>query len=153
MIIAYIVGVKAQQTETYQDYLARSGEDNNEHYYVKIDATKLLIAHTADTFVTPVFNGSASLRDAAGQLIEEVAKATRRKKTVDSAFIDSLYEQVSSLYRLDQIGAGDGTEKKDSSDMGPLPGTAVTLLCALVSVWILMGVYVLRQWLKKRKTH
>ncbi len=146
------VTLKAQQTPEYQDYLNRSGEDNDEHYYVKIDATKLLIAHTADTFVTPVFNGSASLRDAAGQLIEEVAKATRRKKTVDSAFIDSLYEQVSSLYRLDQIGASANGEKTDSSDMGPLPGTAVTLLCALVIVWLLMGIYVLRQWLKKRKT-
>ena len=146
------VTLKAQQTPEYQDYLNRSGEDNDEHYYVKIDATKLLINHTADTFVTPVFNGSASLRDAAGQLIEEVAKATRRKKTVDDAFIDSLYDQVRSLYRLDQIGAAAGADNTDASDMGPLPGTAVTLLCALAVVWLLMGLYVLKQWLKKRKT-
>ena len=146
------VTLKAQQTPEYQDYLNRSGEDNDEHYYVKIDATKLLINHTADTFVTPVFNGSASLRDAAGQLIEEVAKATRRKKTVDDAFIDSLYDQVGSLYRLDQIGAAAGADNTDASDMGPLSGTAVTLLCALAVVWLLMGLYVLKQWLKKRKT-
>ena len=146
------VTLKAQRTPEYQDYLTRSGEDNNEHYYVKIDATKLLIDHTADTFVTPVFNGSASLRDAAGQLIEEVAKGIRRKKTVDDAFISSLYDQVSSLYRLDQIGAAADSGNSDSSDMGPLPGTAVTLLTALVAVWLLMGLYVLKAWLKKRKT-
>lgn len=28
-----------------------------------------------NTFVTPVFNGSASLRDASGQLIENVVKS------------------------------------------------------------------------------
>ncbi len=145
------VTLKAQQTPEYQDYLSRSGEDNEEHYYVKIDATRLLLSHTADTFVTPVFNGSASLRDAAGQLIEEVAKATRRKKTVDDAFIASLYDQVSSLYRLDQIGAEAEEDPTDSSDLGPLPGTAVTLLCALAAAWVLMGVYALRQKLKKRK--
>ncbi len=145
------VTLKARNTPEYQDYLNRSGEDNNEHYYVKIDATKLLIDYTADTFVTPVFNGSASLRDAAGQLIEEVAKGVRRKKTVDDAFIDSLYNQVSSLYRLDQIGAAAENDSSDSSDMGPLPGTAVTLLCALVIIWIVMGLYMLKQYIRTRK--
>ena len=143
------VTLKAQQTAEYQDYLARSGEDNREHYYVKIDAAQVLLNHTADTFVTPVFNGSASLRDAAGQMIEEVAKGVRRKKTVDDAFIAALYDQMNSLYHLDQIGAQLGNT--DSGDMGPLPGTAVTLLVALVAVWILMGLYVLRGWIRKRK--
>ena len=32
-----------------------------------------------------------------------------------------------------------------------MPGTAVTLLCALAAAWVLMGVYALRQKLKKRK--
>ena len=53
---------KAQQDPTYQDYLSRSGEDNDTYYDVKIEATQLLLDHTDDTFVTPVFNGSASLR-------------------------------------------------------------------------------------------
>ncbi len=145
------VTLKAQQTPEYQDYLAHSGEDNDNHYYVKIDAAKLLLSHTADTFVTPVFNGSASLRDAAGQLIEETAKAIRRKKTVDDAFINNLYDQVSSLYRLDQIGVQPGENKTDENDMGPLPGTAVALLCALVAAWLLMGLYLLRQEAKKHR--
>ena len=38
--------------------------------------------------MTPVFNGSASLRNAAGQMIEEVAKSTRRNQTIDDAYMD-----------------------------------------------------------------
>ena len=45
------------------------------HYDVKIKASRLLLDHVDDTFVTPVFNGSASLRSASGQLVEEVTKA------------------------------------------------------------------------------
>ena len=37
--------------------------------------------NTDKTFTTPVFNGSTSLRDAAGQLIENVTKSVRRKET------------------------------------------------------------------------
>lgn len=74
---------KAQDSAEYQDYLSRAGEDNSTYYDVKIQASKMLLDHTDDTFVTPVFNGSASLRDAAGQLIEDTVKAIRRKKTVD----------------------------------------------------------------------
>ena len=68
---------KAQSSDAYQDYLARSGEDNSTHYDVKIMASKLLLDNTQNTFVTPVYNGSASLRSAAGQMIEEVTKAAQ----------------------------------------------------------------------------
>ena len=77
----------------------------NTHYAVKIEATQLLLDHIEDTFVTPVFNGSASLRDAAGQLIENVVKSCRRGETVDDAYFEKLYSDVNSLYRLDQTGA------------------------------------------------
>ena len=120
---------KAQESPEYQDYLNRSGEDNDLHYSVKLQATQLLLDHVDDTFVTPVFNGSASLRDAAGQMIEEVTKGVRRKKTVDDAFVADLYEKMTSLYRLDlegKQGASDGKE-----DFGPLPATARWLLGAL----------------------
>ncbi|MBQ9343134.1 MAG: extracellular solute-binding protein [Clostridia bacterium] len=144
------VTLKAQQDAVYQDYLSRKGKDNDMYYSIKLDASELLMAHTGDTFVTPVFNGSASLRDAAGQLIEEVAKSVRRKKTVDEAFMTSLYAQINSLYRLDQIGSQQGSIDT-KADLGPLPGTAVTLLCALGTVWVLIGLYVLRRALKAKK--
>ena len=140
------VPLKAQQSGVYQDYLSREGEDNDLYYPVKLQASRLLIDNTENSFVTPVFNGSASLRDAAGQMIENVTKSVNRRQTVDDAFVDKLYKEVNSLYRLDQTGAI-GVQK----DLGPLPSTAVTLLITLVAVWALMGLYVLRSALKKKK--
>lgn len=93
---------KAQNSAEYQDYLSECGADNGTHYAVKIEASKLLLDHVDNTFVTPVFNGSASLRDASGQLIENVVKSTRRKETVDDAYMQKLYSDVESLYRLGQ---------------------------------------------------
>lgn len=130
------VTTKAQNSDEYIDYLNRAGEDNIEHYQTKIDASKLLINNTNNTFVTPVFNGSASLRLAAGQLIEETCKAVRRKKTIDEEFIKNLYSDINSLYRLDQINTV-GTKE----DLGQLPIESKILLGTLVSVWILIGGY------------
>ena len=97
------VTAKAQSSDEYKEYLSRSGEDNDTYYSVKIDAAKLLIENVEHTFTTPVFSGSASLRDAAGQMIEEVTKARRRNKQVNDAFIETLYKDMSSLYKLDQV--------------------------------------------------
>ena len=81
--------------------------------------------------MTPVFNGSASLRDAAGSLIESVTKSVRRNQTVDDAYIQSLYSDTVALYRLDQTSAMGGKQ-----DLGPLPPTALALLGALVLAWV-----------------
>ena len=142
------VTAKAQQSDNYQDYLARAGEDKDHHYIVKMQATQLLLDNVGNTFVTPVFNGSASLRDAAGQMIEEVTKGIRRKKTVDDAFITELYSKMNSLYRLDQDKGGTASGKKD---LGPLPGTARLLIAALVFTWAMILLYMARDGIKKRK--
>lgn len=141
---------KAQQSAEYQDYLSRGGEDNETYYDVKIKASKLLLDNTQNTFVTPVFNGSASLRDAAGQMIETVSKSVKRKETVDDNYLQTLYKDVTSLYRLDQIAGvnGAGTGK---ADLGKLPKTAVYLLSAIAAAWMIMALYVLIQWFKKKK--
>ena len=141
---------KAQSSDAYQDYLARSGEDNNEHYDVKIKASRLLLENTQNTFVTPVYNGSASLRSAAGQMIEDVTKAVRRKKTVDDAFIDNLYADMTSLYRLNQH-ADQGKGSVGADDLGPLPRASAALIAVLAGTWIVMGAYVLREQTKKKK--
>jgi len=144
------VTTKAQQTAEYQDYLSREGEDDELYYDVKLKATKLLLDNTANTFTTPVFNGSASLRDAAGQLIENTAKSTRRKETVDAAYMDRLFDDISALYRLDQIGANGAGLGKGKADLGPLPSTAVALLAALGGVWVLLGTYAVLSAVKKK---
>ena len=137
---------RAQDSPEYLDYLARCGEDDKEHYEVKIKASRLLLDHVGDTFVTPVFNGSASLRDAAGQLIENTAKSVRRKETVDEAYFRDLFRDVSSLYRLGSVSSG-GARK----DLGPLPGTAVFLLAALGAAWVLLLTYWLLDRLMRKK--
>ena len=137
---------KAQESAVYQDYLSRCGEDNDLHYRVKIEATQLLMENTENTFVTPVFNGSASLRNAAGQLIETVNKSVRRKQIVDDAFLENLYKETNALYRLDQLS----TDSSDKLTLGKLPTGSVILLLSLAGIWVLMGIYTLID-IKKRK--
>ena len=84
-----------------------------------------------------MFNGSTSLRDAAGQLIEEVVKSVRRKETVDDAYMENLYAEVQALYRLNEYGG----PAEGKVDLGPLPGTAKALLGALAAAWVLILLY------------
>ncbi len=130
---------KARLDARYTDYLARCGEDNDTHYDVKIKAAQILLQNSEHTFVTPVFNGSASLRQAAGQLIEETAKAVRRKQPTDDAALDAIYEKVASLNHLDQIERTAGNE-----NLGPLPTESKILLAALGLCWVgIAGAYLL----------
>ncbi len=138
------VTTKAQGSNEYQDYLSKAGQDNSDHYYVKIEASKILLENPENTFVTPVFNGSASLRQAAGSLIENVATSVRRKKTVDGEFLDSLFEKMTSLYHLDGIATAGG------EDLGPLPGGSIALLAGLGVCWIGIIAYVLSERLQKK---
>ena len=144
------VTLKAQNSAEYQDYLSRSGEDNNLYYSVKLDATKLLLDNINNTFVTPVFNGSASLRDAAGQMIEETVKGVRRKKVVDEAFISDLFANMTSLYRLDQLEVQGGSSQGEKV-LGELPKGSKILLTALAGAWGLILLYGAVQLVKSKR--
>ena len=135
---------KALDSAEYQDYLSRSSADDPQYYNIKIDATKLLMENTVKTFVTPVFNGSASLRDAAGNLIEATCKAVRKKEVIDDKFIEKLYADTNSLYHLDQNNALIGNK-----DLGPLPLPSKILLGTLGITWIIIGVYYVLNLKKK----
>ncbi|MBO4890536.1 MAG: extracellular solute-binding protein, partial [Lachnospiraceae bacterium] len=139
------VTTKARQSSGYQEYMALAGTDNNEHYGVKMDASKLLLDNTDNTFTTPVFAGSASLRDAAGALIENVTKAERRGTNVDEAFIDKTYNDVRSLYKLDSLGGG--AMKKEGA--GPLPAASKALLATLAIAWILIAAVYIKGRMRK----
>jgi multiple sugar transport system substrate-binding protein len=139
---------KAQQSNAYQDYLSRAGEDNNLYYRVKLEATQLLLDNMDNTFVTPVFNGSASVRNAAGQLIENTAKAVRSGQTVNNAYIRKLYDDTVALYRLDQLNTATVTGK---TELGPMPAGSVALLAGLGMVWLLMGIFAVSSAQKKKK--
>ena len=146
------VTLKAQQSEEYKDYLARRGEDNDKYYYIKIDATKMLLDNIDKTFITPVFNGSASVRDAAGQLIENTTKSVRRSQTVDDEYVKKLYDDIEALYRLDQLGASIDPSNASKADLGPLPSGAKALIISLGAVWTLILLYLLYVEIKKRRT-
>ena len=139
---------KAQSSAEYQDYISRIGEDNDLYYYVKIKASRLLMDNTGNTFVTPVFNGSTSLRDAAGQMIENTTKSVNRHQEINDEYFTGLFDDMTSLYRLDQNADTLGI---NNDDMGPLPTTSVVLLSTLVVVWVLMILYVVYGWMKKKK--
>ncbi len=142
---------KAQESEAYQEYLSRCGEDNSTYYDVKIKAARILLENTGHTFVTPVFNGSASLRNASGQLVENTVKSVRRGETVDEAYMEALFGDITSLYRLDQPGASGMPEGSAKEDLGELPRTSVFLLSSLAGVWFLMAVYFLASAGRKRR--
>ncbi len=137
---------RAQNSPEYQDYLSRGGEDNSRYYDVKIKASQLLLDNIGNTFVTPVFNGSASLRDAAGQLIENTVKSVRRGQTTDEAYMEKLYSDVISLYRLNL----NGPMSSGKAELGPLPGEAAALLAALAAVWALLLAYLVFTARKRR---
>ncbi len=145
------VTAKAQGSEQYLDYLSRCGEDNSTYYDVKIKATELLLANVDHTFVTPVFNGSASLRDAAGQLIENVVKAVRRGQDTDGEYIEKLYGDIASLYRLDQLGGRGNAGAFGKTELGRLPQTSVILLSSLAAAWAFIILYVVSQIIKKKR--
>ena len=137
---------KAQQSDTYQDYLSREGEDDQLYYDVKLQAAKLLLDNTENTFVTPVFSGSASVRDAAGHLVESVTKAVRRKQPVDEEAMDALFADTQALYRLDQLEQG----AAGKAALGKLPGGSVALLCGLGAAWVGIIAYALATRKKKK---
>lgn len=139
---------KAQNDDVYRDYLSRAGEDNDLYYDVKIKASKLLLDNVDNTFVTSVFNGSTSLRDAAGQMVESVTKSVRRHETVDDEYIDELFDSMVSLYRLNDKAQNSDYGK---AEFGELPRTSVVLLTSLAAAWVLMGAYMLCERIKSKQ--
>ncbi len=143
------VTTKAQEAEEYQEYLSRMGEDNELYYDVKIKAAKIVLENTENTFVTPVFNGSASLRDAAGQLINNAARAFSRKQTVDDAFMEKQFSDITALYRLDQLNTQGGMSS-GKQQLGKLPTESVLLLGTIAGTWVLILAYMVLQKKKSR---
>ena len=130
--------------------MSREGEDNEQYYDVKIKAAKLLLDNIDNTFVTPVFNGSTSLRDAAGQMIENVTKSVKRKEEINDGYMEELFSDMNALYRLDS--QGQQTSVSGEKDLGPLPAGAAALIAALVIVWCLMLLYVVLTVIKRKKS-
>ncbi|MBQ4150212.1 MAG: extracellular solute-binding protein [Clostridia bacterium] len=145
---------KAYESAEYQEYLNNGGTDNDMHYKVKIDAKKLMHNNIDNTFVTPVFSGSASLRNAAGELIVKARDYGRRKgDNVDAAYFEELFSDIYTIYHLDQIEAVNTSESGVGvkSNFGKLPTMAVVLIVLLAAAWIFIAAMLLYSFNKKRK--
>jgi len=136
------VTLKAQSDESYQSYL---NNKDNSNYEIKIEATKLFIENIKNTFVTAVFNGSTSLRTAAGQLIEESVKTAIRGNEFTDEYIDKIYASINSLYRLDQA-----KEIETDRTFKELPKESKILLYSIGIAWTLIGGYCLVRKLKNK---
>ena len=89
----------ARNNASYQEYLNNPGIDD-EHYEVKIAATKLVLDNIDNTFITPVFNGSSSVRSLAGALIEQTVFLNKAATDED---IEGIFTRMRSLYKIDNI--------------------------------------------------
>lgn len=134
---------KAQNSNEYNGYLSRGGEDNDLYYDVKIKATKLLIENMENTFITPVFNGSMSLRNAAGQMIVKSCKdAALSNKTITSSYAYTLYPEMTALYHLNLGTAG---------ELGKMPTTSIVLISVIATVDLGLIAFFVIQKVKKKK--
>ena len=119
------------------------------------------MANTANTFTTPVFQGSTSVRDAAGLLIETVCKNERRKQPVDDASLDKLRTEACSLYQLNpsapgwtaQADASSAAPSQSGAEQGPLPTASRVLLGTLAVVWVLIALFAGNAAIRKRRKH
>ena len=76
-----------------------------------------------------------------------MTKSMRRKENVDDAYYEKLYSDIASLYRLDQKSAmADGKE-----ELGELPTMSKVLIGVLIGTWVLIGLYVGIDYVKKKK--
>ena len=136
---------KARATNEYTDYLSRAGEDNGLYYKTKIDATLILLDNVDNTFITPVFNGSASLRKSAGWLIEETGKSIDRKIEINDAQIEKMYQKAQSMYKVNELWG--------KRELGKMPATSVLLLSSVGLIWVGIGAYVgVQAYKNKRKS-
>lgn len=152
--LEYLNFVNSQEsaTDEQKKRLSELKSVADAYYKVKVAASKILIENQENTFITPVFNGSASLRNAAGQLIENVTKSKRRGETVDEPYMEKLFDDVFSLFRLDQISVGEGENNVAATkELGPLPTESVVLLSVLCGIWIIIGGCFGFSWWKRYK--
>ena len=137
---------KAQGSEEYLDYLSKAGQldgngDNYLYYDIKIAATRILLENVENTFITPVFSGSADLREVAGAMIDDVANAVTSSppKTVDDEYIDDLYSRMIALKRFDKVVSAE------------TPVESIILIGGIAAVWVTIGAVAAVKAIKKRK--
>jgi multiple sugar transport system substrate-binding protein len=65
--------------------------------------------------------------------------------------MEQLYDDVTSLYRLDQLESSGDAAASGKKDLGPLPKTSVILLVSLAGAWVLILLYIGISFAKTQK--
>ena len=130
----------AAVNEILPDYAGFVFCPNDTQYVTPERALELRDSIDEDITIVGVFS-NAPVRFVAALMNEDLIEIAQLCGEEDDAFIDSLYGQINSLYRLDQLAPQNEDDGDAREQMGPLPPTAVGLLAALAAVWVLMGVY------------
>ena len=81
-------------------------------------------------------------------MIENVTKSVRRKEKVNDKYLEKMFSNITSLYRLEQ----NVSSQEEQKDLGPLPGASVLLLAAIVSAWVCIGIFMLYSLIKSGKS-
>ena len=124
---------KALESDEFKTYLKSDTE-----YSVKLDATKLVLDNINNTFITPVFNGSANTRLAAGYLIE----ASCNKQALS-------YESINNLY--DKAIKNNGLESLMDVKSQSIRPEAIALIIIIGVIWVGIGGYFITRTIIKRK--
>ena len=77
---------------------------------------------------------------------KNVTKSVRRKAKVDEEYLAKLFDDTTSLYRLDGQSGAIG-----KANLGPLPLTAKLLLWALALTWAGIIAYLVKSYIKEHK--
>ena len=120
------------ESEKYQNYLKKDSKEE----IVKIKASKLIIDNIDNTFVTPVFNLSADVRNAAKYLVTAVTSSVKNKKYRTKAEVDELFSKAISNNNLESIVLN----KTNTNKYLPI---GIALICAIGLTWISLGFYVI----------
>ena len=93
---------------------------------------------------------SLDRRCGAGQMVEETVKGVRRKKIVDETFLEELFSNMTSLYRLDQLETQGGSGQGEKV-LGELPTESKVLLLSLLGIWGLLCAYGCSRMIKSKR--
>lgn len=132
----------AINSEEFKEYM-----NDEDEYYIKRDATQIIIDNIDNTFITPVFNGSSSARNAAGYLIEAIFN----KKYQNEEGIEQLYSNVDSRYNLSTYVIGDFKDKLVIPELSIQDKRIKNILILSIGlVWLGIGIYLLKQNIVKK---
>ena len=138
--------------EEFKNYL-----NSDEIYSGCKKAKELLLNNLDKTFITPVFNGSADVRSAAGYLINAVSTATNAFQT-ESAIKDKLYPaaiknyDLTELYNKTNFDSETEEEKpKEEINSKDMKVWKYILIVGLISVWVGLIAYFIYSFIKKKK--